>query len=254
MSEASAPEPLRPPSRRAGPLPLAVLMIVFVLVALLKPWSWGAAGGSTAAIAGWPAPTSTGAPASTAADRASAFVGPIPPRDLDYDWGGTAARLAVVGSWTLTPLVAGAVGPGPERGDALPPRVRLVPATSRAISRTTIGLDPRASHGPWVERPPVVVWPEGNATLYALALTAPSGEAPTSLRLWADFDETQLIPLGVRELGSGYPTVRLLLPPIWPGRAASDGWEAGTYRLEMQVGDRLAQLTLVVLPGPPWPY
>ncbi len=277
MSQIFEPAPLRPRGRHLdGAVLLGTLIVGFLAVALLKPWSWSeeqglvgpsAAGSKGSAVAGSSA--SSGPSQPSLASRSG------PPRLFAYpitlDVREALPVLRAQRAWGLAALVPGSLSPPAERGDVQPDFIAVKVGLLEDISLSTLGLDPRASHGPWVARPPLVLWTEGGAPILGLALTYPPAQTPrrvtTSLidQGWACPTPTQghevgtcswgaRTPLGTFEQADMPAGMRLLLPPAFRnGRWIPDYWPPGRYVLELDLAGRVAELPVVVLSGPPWP-
>ena len=248
-----------PPAPRDGRLSrtrlVAAAMVTFVAVSLLKPWTW--TGGLTASSpAPAPARTAVAAPPTTPAGaiaepRAGAG-GALPAAPgVDFDWGAAATALALRDAWGVATLVDSGVQRRDIAGDARPGSVVLAVQAWREVSRATLGLDPRANHGPWITHPPVVVWPADSRPILAIALTAPATEPPGDLDLWLDDGAGGRHRLALRELGTGRPEVRLLLAASPDQVRSETAWPAGTYRLELAVAGHAAALTIDLLAAAP---
>ena len=130
-------------------------MATFLALAALKPWTWGDQ--STAArSASRPGPPRghvrlCGAVGGEGHDDAAVGVVPAT-QPIDFDWGRAATALAGRDAWGVATLVYSGLQAHDLRAEAPPGHVELAIQTWQEVSRTTLGLDARASHGP--DHPP----------------------------------------------------------------------------------------------------
>jgi hypothetical protein len=243
VAEAVLPQPVGPRRALAARF-VAVAMVTFLALAVLKPWTWGERPAAMAAPSASPSVTSVPLDAT--------LLGVLPAaQPIDFDWGRAATALADRDAWGVATLVDSGLHAHDLTADAPPGHVELAVQSWQEVSRTTLGLDARARHGPWIVHPPALVWPADDRSIIALALTAPEGEPPAGLRLWASDEVGDRRELRLRELGTGRPGVRLLLAASPDPVRDEAAWEPGTYRLEMMVGGQAASLTIEVLDAPP---
>lgn len=261
--------PVRP-IRRAGRAPdraalVAVTLVAFVALALVKPWQLGP---PPAEQAGSPGPDqqadgsdpggSSAGPTTGAPDQASqALEGAIGSLELGLPvlrWDDVRALGRPPDAWGVRAIVA-----RPDRLPADRPAAAdetlvqdwFVSSRWAAASPISLGL-PSASFDfrlhPRPLGPGGVVVPTDRQAVAAIGVTTPPDDVPLDLRVWRLHEDRVPERLVVREMIGREPGgQRLFLPPR-SGDPSRDHWAPGMYRIDLLMGNRLSRLT-VLLPG-----
>jgi hypothetical protein len=237
----------RPVRRSRGPNPtllVAVGLVAFVVVAVLKPWDR-------------PAPASAPVPAPTAAPSlAAALPSPASPSDGpagapgETDW--TPQLTAILRDHG--PEISRSVSLGWQLGIRSITWKGLFPGTSIPTaplygSMLEWWYPARSGNGSnWDSAPLEVVAPSVRAPVLALGLTTALGDDALDVRLWR-LTEQGAIRLTPIEVSGPGADARLFLPPT--ALAPSGGWPHGRYVVEALLGSGIVAIPFTI--GDPQP-
>ena len=270
MSLSFDPVPVR--RSRRGPDPAAIVIIAivaFVLVAVAKPWQAAAPPTSAAAS---PEPSSE--PASSASASAAPLTAVASPPSTPHVAGTPslgpsgpsqsnatgAPPVAVSAPASLTwQLVAAQLGVHPTYGLLIVTRpgdegLGLVASglAGGVAADVPIGAPFRVT---WLPLPaaggPIMVTdPDPGQPLLALGVTTPFDPTPLDLRFWRQLDGDPAERLTTRAIdGDPGVTDRLFLPPLEDDGA--NGWQPGSYVVEMLEGTHVTSLGFQLWTGQP---
>jgi hypothetical protein len=259
---------VRRPGRGPEPaLVVALALVAFVGVALLKPWdprpdapgaegesvdrpvaSAGAAGVATPRVPA--ADLGLGAPGSPGAVRLGL------PR---FDWPRVAELGAAPDRWGVLAIVARPdrlPGGRPPGSDEILVDGWFLSERWSAAAPTTPGLLSYSSDPERIVSDAVLMATDG-AAVAALGITSPLSDVPLDIRIWRLSRDGGAERLVLRDLAGGQPGGQRLFRPPWGATGGDEHWLPGLYRVDLLMGNYITRLTVLLLgtagatPAPP---
>jgi hypothetical protein len=252
---------VRRPGR--GPEPaivVALALVAFVGVALLKPWDPQMDGPAASAEGeSGDRPVASAGPAGVAPPRvAVADLGLGAPRSPGavrlglprFDWPRVAELGAPPDRWGVLAIVARPdrlPGGRPPGSDEILVDGWFLSQRWSAAAPTTPGLLSYSSDPERIVSDAVLMGTDG-AAVAALGITSPLSDVPLDVRIWRLFPDGGAERLVLRDLAGGQPGGQRIFRPPWGATGGDEHWLPGLYRVDLLMGNYITRLT-VLLPG-----
>lgn len=244
-----------------GPEPavvVALALVAFVGVALLKPWDQrmdalgteGESGDRPVASAGQPGvatPQVAAADLGLGAPRSPGLVRLGVPR---FAWPRVARLGVAPDRWGVLAIVARPdrrPGGRPRGSDEILVDGWFLSERWSAAAPSTPGLLSDSSDPERVVSDAVLMATDG-AAVAALGITSPLSDVPLDVRIWRLSRDGGAERLVLRDLAGGQPAGQRLFRPPWGAGGEDEHWLPGLYRVDLLMGNYITRLT-VLLPG-----
>jgi hypothetical protein len=249
---------VRRPGR--GPEPavvVALALVAFVGVALLKPWDPRMDAPGTEGESG-DRPVTSGKAEAATPQVAAADLGLGAPRSPGllrlglprFGWPRVARLGAAPDRWGVLAIVARPdrrPGGRPRGSDEILVDGWFLSERWSAAAPTAPGLLSYSSDPERIVSDAVLMATDG-AAVAALGITSPLSDVPLDVRIWRLSPDGGAQRLVLRDLAGGQPGGQRLFLPPWDAGGGEEHWLPALYRVDLLMGNYITRLT-VLLPG-----